>query len=204
MNVLRAVAMIVVVAVTLILLGTASVLHDKTLVAWWIPVAVCAAIAVPCALGLQGIIGRLTQFGKRIWNVLTAWVVVFSSLIGLFYILNFYNTDAASVREYSAPVIRKYTQDRYHTRRVSRNRVVRGDKYRVYFITIELPDGRLKKIEVSLSQYNRIKTEKQLSLQLETGLFGVPVIKNMSFPVREHHREPPKRLYRGRHAISNY
>lgn len=201
MKVLRSIAMIVVASVSLILLGMAAVLHDKTLVAWWIPVAVCAAIAVPCAVVLQVLIGRLTQFGKTIWNVLTAWGVAFSCLIGLFYILNFYNADAASVREYSAPVIRKYAKDRYHTRRVSRNRVVRGEKYRVYFLSIELPDSKLKEIEVSLSDYNRVKAGKQLSLQLETGLFGVPVIKNMTFPVREYHRETPKRLFHGRHTF---
>ena len=184
MRTLKTIILIIITTAVLILFGMAAVLQEKTLVAWWIPVTVCALISIPVSLALQIIVRKLTDFKNPLWNILGAFVLSLAIFTGSFYILNYYGSDASSAETYYAPIVKKYTQERYHTKRISRNRVTRGEKYRVYFIKLEMPDGKEKKIEVSAGQYSRIKVGKRLNLQLESGLFGVTVIRNLSFPVR--------------------
>ncbi|MDE7097233.1 MAG: hypothetical protein K2O47_07060, partial [Muribaculaceae bacterium] len=53
----------------------------------------------------------------------------------------------------------------------------RSEKYTVYFIELEMSDGKIKKQEKPLRQYNNIKTGSKMRLILENGLFDIPVIK---------------------------
>lgn len=43
-------------------------------------------------------------------------------------------------------------------------------------VEIEMPDGKIKKLEKPLSEYNRIKKGGTMKLFIEDGLFSIPVI----------------------------
>lgn len=133
---------------------------------------------------IKGLIRRITRFKRPLWNIMAGLILSFAVFCGTLYSLNFYIADETSAVEYSAAVLSKFSEEHYHVRRISRNRVRRGEKYKVYYINIALPDGRSKKIEVPVSEFIRIKEGKRIKLLMETGLFGIPVIKNLSFPVR--------------------
>lgn len=93
-----------------------------------------------------------------------------------FYSINYFLSDTSSGYEYQAPVVSKYSEVRKRSHKTGR-RGYREEKYTVYFIELEMKDGRIKKMEKPLSEYNRIKTGKTVRLFIEDGLFRIPVIK---------------------------
>ena len=186
MRTINIIIMIILTTAVILLLGLASVLQRNTIIDWWIPAGACALLALPCGILLKGFIGKLTLFKKAIWNILAGIVFSLSVFIGTFYALNYYNSDESSAKEFSALITNKFTEEHHRTQRVSRNHVIRGDKYLVYCISVEMPDGRRKKMEVSPGEYIKIRVGKHIKLQIEDGLFGIPVIKNMKFPVRQY------------------
>ena len=70
-----------------------------------------------------------------------------------------------------------FSKTRHRTRRVGRNRMAPGEPYKVYYLDLRLPDGRLKEMSATLGQYNRRHKGDTVALPVERGLFGVPVIK---------------------------
>lgn len=176
--------------VVIVSLGMALTLHRNTLTDWWVPAAICF---VPACLLAALLSKKMLRFISAPLCWLAGFAVFFSVLLGGFYSLNYFRSDPASTEPCQATVASKYTEEHYHTRRVSRNRVVRGQPYTVYFISLELPDHKMKNMEVSAGEYAKIRTGQSLPLQVEKGLLGVPVIKNMKFPVRNTHNHPAKK-----------
>lgn len=195
MRTINIIIMIILITGVILLLGLASVLQKHTLIQWWIPTGACALLALPCGYLLKGLIHKLTHFKKAVWNILAGVVFSFSVFIGLFYSLNYYKSDEATAHEYSARIVNKYTEEHYRVKRVSRNRVRRGEKYQVYCINIELEDGRLKNMEVPVNDYVKIRVGGHIKLRMEKGLFGFTVIKNMKFPVRQYNSRNHSRRY---------
>lgn len=186
MRTINIIILIILTTAVILLLGLASMIQRNTLIDWWLPTGACALLAMPCGYLIKGVIGRLTHFDKAIWNFLAGFALSFSIVIGLFYALNYYKSDGSTAKEFSARITNKYTEEHYQVKRVSRNRVRRGEKYWVYCISVEMPDGRRKKMEVSPGEYVKVRVGRHIKLQIEDGLFGIPVIKNMKFPVRQY------------------
>lgn len=107
-----------------------------------------------------------------------AFIANFSFILCGFYTLNYHFSDNSTRLKYEAPVIRKFSQERLRNKRVGR-RVYCSEKYKVYFIEIELPDGKTKKIEKSLGEYMKIKKGRKISIYEEKGLWGIKVIKDI-------------------------
>lgn len=51
-----------------------------------------------------------------------------------------------------------------------------GEPYYVYDLNLQFADGRTKSIRVEAAQYNRTRTGATLTLLMEKGLLGWPVI----------------------------
>lgn len=196
---MRAIKIIITIALTataIILLGMAAVLHNHTIIEWWKPVGVCILFAIPSGILMKGLMHKLMHFSRSVWNVIAGAVLWFGIFIGLFYSLNYFKSNETSAQERSVKVLSKYTEEHYHTKRVSRNTVTCGEKYKVYYINIELQNDHEKRIEIPAREYVKIKAGSRITLRIETGLFGIPVIKNLKFPVRQRNSHSPKRLDR--------
>lgn len=178
---------IAVVVLCLLAAGIAAVLHGNTLVEWWKPVTACFAISVPAALPLKQVGAALTGLKKGIVNYGIGLAISFSICMGLFYSVNYYASDSESVQDVTAEIVNRYSEERQKIRHVSRHIMVRGEKYHVYFMVAKLPDGRLKKIEITADRYRRIHIGQKLDLTIETGYFNIPVIKNLPVAVRNTH-----------------
>ncbi len=153
------------VLVGLALVGWGVCLLDRTLVEWWRPVAWAAGGAI-----VAGAVG-----GRRRLMVMTVTaVVLFWGLLAL----NYYESDLASEHTERVTVLCKYSKERHRTRRV-RNRVVStGEKYYVYYLSMQFADGRIKDRQVPLSRYNRVRQGSELELTMARGLLDWPVIKD--------------------------
>jgi len=164
-------------------LGLSCVLQRNTLIEWWKPVAVCFLPSCAVGIALSRVIRAAGGVNKPWLTYVAGIVLSFSVIMTGFYTLNFYKSkpDTASVCQ--AVVARKYTKERFRTKRLSRHRSVRGEKYTVYCVDIELPGGWTKHFEVDAGEYARIRKGRKFDLDVEEGLFGVPVIKNMKLPI---------------------
>lgn len=172
--------------VVIVALGFSMGLHSFTIIDWWKPVALCAIMALPVSLWIARYMRRLTQGVIVYLEYPAAFVLTFSILLAVFYSSNFFLSDHSSAYEYDAPVVRKYSQERTRSHKTGR-RVYRTEKYTVYVIELEMKDGRIKKMEKTLSEYNKIKKGSTITLVVEDGLFSIPVI-------RTKHNNLPKAL----------
>lgn len=159
-------------------IGFSIGIYSFTLIVWWKPVAVCAILAIPAMLWFARYARRLTQPIINYLEYPFAYILSFSIMLAAFYGSNYFLSDSSSAYEYKAPVVRKYSQLRKHTQKIGR-RGYKEVKYYVYTIEIKMEDGRIKKLDKPLSEYNRIKKGSYLDLRIEKGLLSVPVIKNM-------------------------
>ncbi len=171
-----------VIVLTLGASGMAVLLSQNTLIAWWWPVMACVLPAWVIGVMLNGFTGRLTGFGSRLANCVAGSIVMFSVLICTFYSINFYGSSHDTAADYESVIVNKHTEERYRTKRLSRNRTVRGEKYNVYCVVVRLPDSKTRKFEVSAGEYSRVRQGQSLRLHIERGLLGVPVVKDLRLP----------------------
>lgn len=169
-------SIVVLVLIVIFALGASMALQSFTLVEWWIPTSVCAVIAVAVTIPFGRLIRQVAKFLPGYLKYPIVFILFFSILLSTFYIINYQITDPMSSIEYSAPVVRKYSEERTRTKRSGR-RSYGEEKYNVYFIEIELCDGRIKKLERPLREYLKIRKGDKIRLKVEKGLFGINVIK---------------------------
>lgn len=177
MRVLKILIIIVLTLITLAGGGLAMVIHNDTVIEWWIPTTICAVVAIPTGMLLRGTVHRLSPSTGPLINMLLAAAMSMALLEGAFYSLNYYLSDNADARHVQAEVMEKRTEEHYRVRRIGRNRVGRGERYHTYSVTVSIPGGRMKKITVPAGEYRQLRNGDKVDLLTETGLFGVPVIK---------------------------
>ncbi len=163
--------------------GMSAALHRNTLIDWWIPPAVCTPFALASGLMLMRATGSALGIGSRTMNFATAFLLSLSVLLGAAYTLNFYKSRHDTARMAQATVVNKYSEQRTHTTRTHRHGTVRTEKRTAYVVVIEMPDGRRKKFDVTPGEFAKMSSRRTLSLKVEDGLLGVPVIKNMRLPI---------------------
>ncbi|MBD5247479.1 MAG: DUF2500 domain-containing protein [Barnesiella sp.] len=164
--------------------GLAFALQNETIIEWWIPVTACALPAIPAGYLLRKPFCDIIVNSNRWLGGAAAAFFIFTLLIGAFYTINYYGADENNPRQLNAKVTEKITSEHYRTRRVSRNRTVRGEKYNTYSVNVTMPDGRSKILPVSIGQYSRLHAGDNVTLTTCDGLFGVPVIKEKSFKLK--------------------
>lgn len=179
----RIITAIIVALLAIIMAGMASVLHRNTIVDWRWSVLIALVASAAAAFNLKDMMRRLSAIASPAVNYLLSTAFLFCVGIGAFYTINYYGSHSDTGTTVAAEVCRKYKEEHYRTRRLSRGRTVRGSKYYVYYMEVRLPDGRLKPISISAGQYSRLRKGCSIPLTVERGFFGLPVIKNLAPPV---------------------
>lgn len=170
----RTAAQILVVLVVLVCYGASAGLQGLTLVRWWVPVAVCVALAAGSGVVLWRWWPRLTGIRAPWVNYLCHIVVLTGVLLALMMGLNrAFARDAG--RTVEVRVERKYTETHYRQKRVGR-RYVRGEPYKAYYIEVSFPTGQRKSFGVGTGQYLRVWQGAKLHVRVERGFLGMPVI----------------------------
>ena len=181
MRVMKTLILIVLGLVAVSAAGMAFVIQNDTMVEWWLPTVICAMLAISVGYALRRPFGLILPTDNRLLAGTVGAVVAYSILIGAFYALNYYMSDSATSRQFKVAITGKTTEEHYRVRRVGRNRVGRGEKYYTHSVTVEWPDGRLKKLAVAVGEYNKLRTGDSISLTTEDGLLGLPVIKDKKY-----------------------
>lgn len=157
--------------------GGAAFFYANTLVEWWLPLAVALCAALLAWVLMKGWL-------ERRWTDAPGWErfaghFPLSLLLAGFVILgaNYAGADDATLHEEQVSVERKYSEKHYRSRRVGRGRYARGEAYYEYKVEVRFADGRGKSFELPLSEYNRVRRGGTMTLRLERGMLGWPVIK---------------------------
>ncbi len=172
--------LITVIIVTLVAYGLYMALADLTMVDKWMVLIVAAFISLAVAILWRNGMGYYLGIGNRIVNKLVVLIVFTGLLSAGFYSVNYWLSREDTSHQEKAVVVRKYTEKHYRTKRVARNRYTRGEPYNQYYIELQYPAGDIKPKQVNLSRYKKIKTGDTVSVGIEMGALGFPVVKNQS------------------------
>lgn len=181
----RTFGMITVIFAVILCYGIALALFGMTLVNPWLIMALSLALA-----GISVFFFK----NKRNWSVLTGTASVPVNVIchlvaatGLFMALilgvNYFCRDTSHTVTVRAEIVRIYSETRYRSKRVARNRYTRGEPYKVYFMDARLPDGRECKRSISIQRYNRYARSSHrhqpdsVDLHLTSGALGMEIIE---------------------------
>lgn len=125
----------------------------------------------------QPIVRLLTRSQSGLLNILTGASLSFTLFFGAFYGINYWGASSEVAEVMEGTVERKFTRERYRTRRLSRNRVVRTGKYNVFCYELRLPDGDTREYEIPVERYNRLRKGGTIPVERYQGALGVSVIK---------------------------
>lgn len=175
---------VIIFLVAAIGLGMSCALQRNTLVEWWKPAALCLVPGCLVGVALGRVFVLKSPSGSQPANYLAGVAVAFSLTLGGFYSLNFYKSrpDTAAVVE--AVVAKKYTEERTRGGGGRRHHGTR-EKYTAYCVRIEVDGGWKKDFDVKAGEYVKIRTGRKFNLDVEEGLFGFPVIKDMKLPLNK-------------------
>ncbi|MDE5808316.1 MAG: hypothetical protein K2H76_09375, partial [Muribaculaceae bacterium] len=90
------------------------------------------------------------------------------------YIINY--AGASKERIEKVEIASRYREQHYQSRRVGKNRYVRGNPYYEYYINVILPSGKEKKLQIPYSAYSRMKSGMEINLSFSKGCLGADVI----------------------------
>lgn len=178
--------MITVVVAVIVFYGLAVTLMPMTLVnpAWIISgsVALAALTAVPFWQKWEAI----TRTRNIAVNVVCQLVAATGMFIAVILGVNYFARDISDSAVVRAEIVKVYTETRYRSKRVARNRYTRGEPYTVYFMDVRLPDGRVCKRSLSRESYNRYfgrvgrsrrERPDSIDLRLTPGALSMTVIE---------------------------
>lgn len=163
-------------AIVLILGVLGYICYEKTLVAWWMPVAAAAAVTVSTA-PLMRDRWRWLAGQDRTYNLLCHLYVTGVTCYFLLLWGNCAAADVSSTHSEEVAVI-----DKEH---VTRNTGYRsGRRYRrsnrtthSYYLTVRLTDGTVKELSVPLRVYNRSRRDMTMTINIRSGLLGFRVVE---------------------------
>lgn len=166
--------------------AAAAGLHGNTLTVWWKPALACVIFSLPAGAFIAGRckwIAQLTHSSVRAVNFIIASSASAVITLGMFYSINYFCADTTAKHAEKAVVSSKYREKRHRTRRLSRNRSVRGEDYYIYYLSLRFADGLTKDITVPPQQYSKVRTGDSIIYAIQRGLFGVPIIRDRKIHV---------------------
>ena len=166
----------VTVLLAMIAWGIGYAIYGETLIDWWEPLSMALILAI-ATLFLYKNWQWLTRSNSKILNGICHLFHV--SALCYFLILggNFILADPSSTREEKVTVLSKDIETHKQTRRVGNHRYVPAGERKEYYLQVIFENGTRKKLPVSLSTYNKTRTNATRTLTLEKGFFGYTIIK---------------------------
>ena len=183
MNTNLRIAILVGVVFILMCFGAvAAVLWERTLIEWWVVPSGAMVVGLGTAFlagdKWKAVTTTLNRPVNRTFHALATTVVISCCVIGANYLW----AAPDSAVEVEVPVIEKFRKEHQRTRRVGRHRYVNAGVWYSYHLKVEMPDGRMKNIEVGRGEYSRAREGALKKLTLQQGMLGIPVIKKPQKP----------------------
>ncbi len=155
--------------------------YEKTLIAWWLPVAFALGAAIltmpPLAHSLRHLTGTDDQTVNRLCHLLGAGALFYFAFLAGNYLL----ADAATEHGNEITVVQKLRKERRRSYRSGRRRV-QGKPYTVYYLEVAFADSTRKTMQVPLSVFNACRENRAKTVTMRQGFWGYPVIVRFGAP----------------------
>ncbi|MDE6297053.1 MAG: hypothetical protein K2L89_04325 [Muribaculaceae bacterium] len=172
----RTIALVILVFILIGSLGAYIGFASITMIKWWIPLLFSGVIALATGTVLWRKWQILTEIDSFAINFISHLIFASIFLTGLLYTLNYIGSACSTPYTEKAMVTEKYREKHYQSRRVGRNRYVRGNPYYEYYIEVRFNNGKDKKIQLPYKTYNLIKSGKEINLSISKGWLGAGVL----------------------------
>lgn len=173
----RTIIIVTIAILGLITAGAVFSLYQITIMPWWLPLLVgilFAGITYPILiLRWNKITGNSSRGINTVFHIITMGILGAT----LFLAFNYFGADDNTLTPVQTTVNDKYRKAHQKRRRVGRNRYINDGYWYSYRLSLQLPDGNIKDIEVPHSEYRRTKIGTTKTIGMETGLFRFPIIK---------------------------
>ena len=153
-----------------------SVLYKETLIAWWEPLSLALILAIATlffAKKCQCLTRADINILNGICHLFHASACCYPTILGGTSML----AEPSSTREEKVTVLSNHIETHNQTRRVGNHRYVPAGERKEYYLQVIFENGTRKKLPVSLSTYNKTRTNATRTLTLEKGFFGYTIIK---------------------------
>ena len=181
----RTFSIITVSLVVIIFYGVAVTLLGMTLVkpVWIIGVSI--GLAAVSAIVFWQKWELMTHTTNIVVNILCHIVVATGLFMAVILGVNYFGRHSSDTDVVRAEIVKVYSETRYRSKRVVRNRYTRGEPYQVYYMDVRLPGGRVCQRSISLNLYNRYARTSHLcseradsvDLLLTKGALGMTIIE---------------------------
>lgn len=165
------------VALCISMLGLSMVIYRDTVMPWWVPVTTGLAVALLSGIPLHDKWSRLTASSSRWFNYMCHVAVMTSVWIFAVLGCNYLFADNSTAHTERAVVVDKTRETHYKSRRMSRRVYTQGAPYYVYVLTVQFADGRTKDMTVKHKKYSRTHVGDSLTVHMQQGFLGYPVMK---------------------------
>ena len=156
--------------------GGILVFADHTVINFYIWFGVMLALGVltsgPCMRFWRWLLGSIRRFWMVLAHTVTFTLVLSALLLGV----NYLGVEYGSLPQEKAVVVRKYSETRYHSKRVGRRTYSRGAPYKVYKMEVEFADGLKRDFPLVRERYGRIHKGDTILVGRGRGILGMPVI----------------------------
>lgn len=184
----RTFSIITVSLAVIIFYGVAVTLFAMTLVKPVLIIGVSIVLAAVSAIVFWQKWGILTHTANIVVNILCHIVAVTGLFMAVILSVNYFSRYSSETVTVRAEVVKVYSETRYRSKRVARNRYIRGEPYQVYFMDVRLHDGRVRQRSISLKRYNRYartshlrrKHADSVEIMLTPGALGMTIIERSS------------------------
>lgn len=151
------------------------IIYERTLVAWWLPVA-AAAVIILVTLPMLRNRWRWLVGKDNIMELLCHLYVVGCASYGLLLIANSAFADTSSIKEETVTVVSKEQVTRRTGQRVGRHYRTSSRTTQHYYVTVCFADGTTKELPVTRTKYNHTHRDRPWTIRMKRGLFGFMVI----------------------------
>lgn len=186
----RTAVFVVLGLIAMIVYAGGVALISLTLVPAWLPWIVAVILAVATGLWGRKAVGRMCGI-SAMWLNYLIYVVMATGVLAFALLLA--NRLGAGEREpVQVEVTRVYSETRYHSKRVSTRRYIRGDPYKVYYIDVCLEGGITKPVSVNVNTFRKMRKGRYVELALRPGALGFKVLDSKGMHLVES-KQPQKR-----------
>ena len=151
--------------------GMGCVIYNKTLIEWWIPIAVALALALVTTPFYRRWSWLMSS--DKIANLLCHWICIGS--IGYIAFLGGNYWFSHSDYQEKALIEGKYQKKIKKVRLQGRRYITEGFRME-YYLLLVFNNGETKMLEVPLALYKRSKKGNTRTIGLREGYFGFPVV----------------------------
>lgn len=184
----RTFSIITVSLAVIIFYGAAVTLLGMTIVRpVWI-IGVSLVLAAVSAIVFLKKWETLTLTANVVVNILCHIVAATGLFMAVILGVNYFGRHSSDTDTVRAEVVKVYSETHYRSKRVARNRYIRGEPYQVYYMDVRLPDGKVRQRSISLNCYNRYARTSHLhreradsvDLMMTPGALGMTIIERDS------------------------